>query len=255
MLILLSPAKTLDFDSTVSITESTTPAFLKRSAQLVEAARTLSEDELAKLMSISPDLASLNHQRFASWKPAHTGKQVRQALLAFKGDVYQGLEAESLDIDDIAFAQQHLRILSGLYGVLRPLDMIRPYRLEMGSRLANPAGANLYAFWGDTIAKALAADLPAGEPVINLASQEYFKAVDTQALGAKVITPQFKEWRQGQLKIVSFSAKRARGMMARYAITERINQAAKLKKFKLDGYRYEPELSGDNEWVFAREQP
>jgi len=254
MLIILSPAKTLDFESKISVEQSSTAAFLKRSAVLIEAAKKLDEAALSKLMSISPDLASLNHARFASWKPNHSGKGVRQALLAFKGDVYQGLQAETMGADDIEFAQNHLRILSGLYGVLRPLDMIRPYRLEMGSRLKNPEGKNLYEFWGSQLGEALEAELK-GEDLVNLASQEYFKAVDTSALSGRIITPQFKEWRNGSLKIVSFSAKRARGALARHAIINRIDKAEDLKSWDEDGYAYQPDLSSDHEWIFARDKP
>ena len=205
-------------------------------------------------MGISPELASLNAARFRSWSARPAARNRRSAVLAFRGDVYLGLRAETFDAQDMAFAQQHLRILSGLYGVLRPLDSIQAHRLEMGTRLATTAGRNLYEFWGPRIARALRrqAARSGATVLVNLASQEYFRAVDLEALALPVITPVFKEQRAGGLKIVSFSAKRARGMMAGFAIRNRITDPEELKKFTADGYRFQPALSCDSEWLFTR---
>jgi cytoplasmic iron level regulating protein YaaA (DUF328/UPF0246 family) len=205
-------------------------------------------------MSISAELAALNHERFRAWRARPATRSTRAAVFAFRGDVYIGLRAEEFSAGDIDFAQRHLRILSGLYGVLRPLDAIQPYRLEMGTPLPNSRGRNLYAFWGERIADALAAgarDAGARE-IVNLASQEYFRAVAAERLPLPVITPVFKEERGGSLKIVSFSAKRARGMMAGFAIRNRFARAAELQAFAEDGYRFEPALSGEHEWLFVR---
>lgn len=257
MLIVISPAKTLDFESPAVPEESSLPAFVAESARLARRLRSLPATELGQLMDLSPELASLNHARFAAWRPRHSRRNARQAVLAFRGDVYVGLRAETFSADDFAFAQEHLRILSGLYGVLRPLDLIQPYRLEMGTRLANERGSNLYAFWGARIAEQLAAQLAScgASELVNLASQEYFRAVDRAHLAAPVITPVFKEYRGGKLKIVSFSAKRARGQMAGFAIRHRLERAEELKSFAEDGYRFERSLSTAGEWVFVREQP
>ena len=217
-------------------------------------ARTLSATDLSALMSISPKLADLNHGRFAQWSLPFTTDNAKPAALMFNGDTYAGLEASSFTEGDLNFAQQHLGILSGLYGVLRPLDLIQPYRLEMGTRFSNPRGPNLYAFWGDRIAQTLNewTQQHTHKTLINLASKEYFTSVCTEALNAEVITPVFKEVRDGKPKIISFFAKRARGMMARYLVCNRIEDPEDLKAFADGGYGFAPELSSKTEWVFTR---
>ena len=257
MLIVLSPAKTLDLAPQDLVADFSQADFLPDAAQLVDELRRLAPHQLASLMSISDQLAGLNYDRLQAWSRPFTPENAKQAVLAFRGDVYQGLDADSFDVGDFAFAQVHLRILSGLYGVLRPLDLIQPYRLEMGTRLVNARGGNLYQFWGDAIALALRAALAAVEaPVlINLASNEYFKAVRMPALQAAVITPVFKERRAGQYRIISFAAKRARGRMAAYIIRRRLLEPESIKQFDEDGYRYNPGLSGPSQWVFTRHAP
>lgn len=255
MLILLSPAKSLDFAEPPPAVPRTQARLAEDLAALAGVTRSLSRADLRGLMDISEALAELNHARFQAFDPRH-GAQGKQAILAFDGDVYQGLDAASLSAEDLAFAQERLRILSGLYGLLRPLDAIQPYRLEMGTRLPTPRGRTLYAFWGDRIARALNEDLgPDGGPVINLASQEYFSAVDTRALDARVITPVFKEERNGQARIVSFFAKKARGMMARHAVVNRLSRPEDLQGFSAGGYRFQPEASSPDSWVFTRPHP
>jgi cytoplasmic iron level regulating protein YaaA (DUF328/UPF0246 family) len=254
MLLVLSPAKSLDLTPAPEL-PATKPRFLKDTTELAAVARKLSPGDLAELMDISDRLAELNRERFRSFKPrAASGVQ---AALAFAGDVYRGLDARSLDADALAWAQDHVRILSGLYGVLRPLDAIQPYRLEMGVSLRTDRGSTLYDFWGDRIAKALNADGRAlAEPtLINLASQEYFGAVDARALKLRRITVVFKEEQNGEARVLAFFAKKARGMMARYAIDHRIEHAEGLKAFDTAGYSFRPEASNDAEWVFARPQP
>ena len=257
MLIILSPAKTLDYDTPLAGDTYTLPERRQQSAKLVDALRDFSAPQLAKLMSISLDLATLNQERFKHWGGRFTQKNSRQAIYAFKGDVYRGLDVSSFSAADLEFAQDHLRILSGLHGLLRPLDRMQPYRLEMGTALKVGEHKDLYSFWGDSLAKALDKQLDAlgQKQLVNLASKEYFKAVDTAALRAQVINPQFKEWRRGAFRIVSFSAKRARGLMAAWAIKKRVQQARQLKKFNLEGYCYNPDLSTDLDWVFTREAP
>jgi hypothetical protein len=256
MLLILSPAKTLDFDSPLpaATPPSTRPGFAGDAARLVRRLRELDAGEIGRLMDISADLARLNADRFRSFRTRAPVPVERPALHAFRGDVYLGLRAEQLDAAQLAFAQQHLRILSGLYGVLRPLDAIQPYRLEMGTALDTGPTQGLYAWWGSRIARALRRDARSigTGTLVNLASQEYFRAVDTRALGLRVITPVFKERRNGQLKIISFSAKRARGAMAGFAIRNRLVEPEPLRGFAEDGYRFAPALSGPDEWVFAR---
>ncbi len=254
MLTVISPAKTLDFDTPVSTNKYSEPRFLDQSQQLIEQLKKLSSQEIANLMKISDKLAGLNMVRFQQWQTPFTEENAKQAILAFKGDVYTGLAAETLDDKGLDFAQQHLRILSGLYGVLRPLDLMQPYRLEMGTPFQNDAGRDLYSFWGDKIRQSLE-----GEPalkdgvLINLASNEYFKAVDAKKLKATIITPVFKDWKNGQYKMISFYAKKARGLMSRYIIDQQINTPEKLKQFDSDGYRYSEEMSQKNDWVFIRD--
>ena len=254
MLLVVSPAKTLDFESPTPALAPSKPAFAKDALALVEQLKAMDETAVATLMDVSPDLAALNVARFRSFSARPAKAVQRPAVLAFRGDTYIGMRAETFDAADMEFAQQHLRILSGLYGVLRPLDLIQPYRLEMGSALANPRGSNLYAYWGARIAKALRkqARETGSKVLVNLASQEYFGAVDTKALGLRVVTPLFKEQRGGVLKVISFSAKRARGAMAGYAIRKQLRDPEALKAFAEDNYRFRPELSTADDWVFAR---
>lgn len=256
MLVLLSPAKKLDFSSPCSLVP-TSPSLLPRTRKLAKLTKALTVEDLARLMKLSPALAALNHERFQRLSTAALPRGGRPAAHAFVGDTYVGLQAREFDPHDMAFAQERLRILSGLYGVLRPLDAILPYRLEMGTRLETPRGNSLYDFWGQDIALQLKEQLSAigAKVVVNLASQEYFGAVDVAALSARVVTPVFKEERHGQLKIISFSAKRARGTMARHIVKQRIVEPAALKKFREDGYRYCAGESDENNWTFVRKQP
>lgn len=257
MLAIISPAKTLDYDSPVPDLPLTKPDFLKESKALISILRDLSPQEVGSLMGISDKLAALNVARYADWSPRFTDKNSRAAVLAFMGDVYEGMQASAFTADDHDYAQTHLRILSGLYGLLRPLDRLQPYRLEMGTALANPAGRNLYAFWGDTIANALNKALAAqGDDVlVNLASDEYNKAALTPALKARVITPQFREEKDGQFKMVSFYAKRARGLMTAYIVKNRLNEPDALKDFSVDGYGFNKKLSKGDTLVFTRKMP
>ena len=256
MLMVISPAKTLDYDTPPVIEQSTQPRFVEHSVELIEVLREKSPQEIAKLMSLSDKLASLNVARYGSWERESTPQNAKQALLAFKGDVYTGLNAEDFSTDDFAFAQQHLRMLSGLYGLLRPLDLMQPYRLEMGTKLVNPRGKDLYTFWGERISQWLNEDLEAqGDQVLlNLASQEYFGAVKPKALTARVIDTVFKDQKNGQYKIISFYAKKARGLMARYVIKERLQDPEGLKDFNLDGYRFDAVSSSENQLVFLRDE-
>ena len=256
MLILVSPAKTLDFDTPPRTDSHSQPDFLKESRALVKELKTLAPQDLSNLMGISDKLAALNVARYQSWKTPFSLKNAKQAALAFKGDVYTGLDAETLSDQHDEYAQQHLRILSGLYGVLRPLDLIQPYRLEMGVGFNNAKGKDLYTFWGDKITNRLNKELAEQESdvVINLASNEYFKSVNTQQLKARVITPVFKDAKNGQYKIISFYAKKARGLMARYIIEKGLQEPNAIKRFKVGGYRYNKELSAGDNWVFTREE-
>jgi len=252
MLLVISPAKTLDFTTPPHTGVFTQPEFLAESARLVKLLRALDLDQLAGLMGISDPLAALNAGRFQAWKTPFTPDNAKQAALAFAGDVYGGLDAPGLGQADLDFAQGHLRILSGLYGWLRPLDLIRPYRLEMGIRLGNVRGKDLYAFWGDRLTKAANAML-AGHPVlVNLASAEYFKALDRKALAGRVITPVFEDWSRGEYRVVGFHAKRARGLMCRYAIRKRLEDPEGLQGFKAEGYRFDRKASQEDRWVFRR---
>jgi hypothetical protein len=256
MLILVSPAKTLDYESPLATDRHTQPRFIEHSQHLIDTLRRQSVQDIAELMKLSDKLASLNVARYQSWQPEHTAENARPAVLAFKGDVYTGLDAESFSAEDFDFAQQHLRILSGLYGVLRPLDLLEPYRLEMGTRLKTDAGDNLYQFWGSRITDALNDELQTEDDVIvNLASNEYFKAVQPKALRGRLITPVFKDFKNGQYKIISFYAKKARGLMSRYIIQNRIESAEAIKAFDLEGYYFSPEQSKGDTWVFLRDEP
>ncbi|TFW00765.1 peroxide stress protein YaaA [Oxalobacteraceae bacterium OM1] len=254
MLIVLSPAKTLDYDTPAPVSDHTLPDFAKHSAELIDTLRQLSPADIGSLMEISDKLAVLNAERYASWSRRFTLKNAKPAMFAFNGDVYDGLDAGTLNARQIEYAQRHIRILSGLYGVLRPLDLMQPYRLEMGTRLANPRGKDLYTFWDGIVTEALN-DLLAEDkqPVlVNLASEEYFKVVKPRALQARVITPVFEDWKNGKYKIISFFAKRARGLMARHAAVKGIKDAEKLKAFESDGYAFEPTASDESHWVFRR---
>lgn len=253
MKIVISPAKSLDFETPLPKLPHTQPVFLPRSRELIDILREHSPAEIASLMDISDKLAVLNVTRYAEWSPPFRKSNARQAVLAFNGDVYEGLDAGSFAEEDLDWAQKHLRILSGLYGLLRPLDLMQAYRLEMGTRLANPLGRDLYAFWGDTITEALNAELKGKQPVlVNLASEEYFKSVRPAKLKARVITPVFQEGGAGRYKIVSFYAKRARGLMSRYAILNRITDAEALKDFDVEDYAFDAKASNDTEWYFRR---
>jgi cytoplasmic iron level regulating protein YaaA (DUF328/UPF0246 family) len=254
MLFLLSPAKSLDYDTPAGDVPHTQPLFTKHSAELITILRQKSPQEIAELMDLSDALSGLNVARYQAWSPKFTAKNSKQAVLAFNGDVYEGLDAKTLKAEDLAWAQDHVCILSGLYGVLRPLDWMQPYRLEMGTALENPKGRNLYKFWGSQIADHLNARLSGDKHpvVVNLASQEYFKAVDTKALKARVIECVFEDWKGGKYKIISFLAKRARGLMARYAATQRVTTPKQLEKFKLEGYAYEAAVSEPDRLVFRR---
>ncbi len=256
MLIVLSPAKTLDYESPTGTDRHTVPDFIPRSAELVSVLRDMPPSAIASLMKISDPLAELNAGRFASWSEQFSMANARQALLAFNGDVYEGLDARSLKPKQLDWAQAHVRILSGLYGLLRPLDLMQPYRLEMGTRLANPRGKDLYAFWGDDITRALNDALAEAKApaLVNLASEEYFKSVRPKHLQVPVVTPVFEDWKGGRYKIISFFAKRARGLMARYAIEHRITRPEKLKAFDSEGYAFDEEASGEFSWVFRRRQ-
>ena len=257
MLMIVSPAKTLDFTASATVLAPGRAQFAREAKQLVASLRGFSTEALGELMGISPDLAALNVARYQAWSTRPAARNRRPAILAFRGDVYLGLRAETFDAPDMAFAQQHLRILSGLYGVLRPLDSIQAHRLEMGTWLTTSAGRNLYEFWGPRIAQALRrqAAKSGAAALVNLASQEYFRAVERATLALPVITPIFKEQRAGGLKIVSFSAKRARGLMAGFAIRNRITDPEKLKNFTADGYRFQPAQSSASEWLFTRAAP
>jgi hypothetical protein len=255
MLVVVSPAKSLDMDPVDVV--ATTPDFQQDAVRLSKTARNLTLTQLKGLMSISDDLARLNRDRFKDFAAAPDPSATKPASLAFNGDTYQGLEARTLGEADMAWAQDHLRILSGLYGLLRPLDAIQPYRLEMGSRLKTRRGKTLYDYWGDTIAKALNAQAAAlgTDTLINCASQEYFGAADRAALKLRVITPTFMELKDGKPRIVSFFAKRARGAMARHVIENRLTEADEIKGFSAGGYAYDPDLSEGDKWVFLRDYP
>lgn len=255
MLILLSPAKRLDLERAPVTGQTTRPELLYDAERLMKRCKRLRPRALRELMHISQSLAELNHARFQRMVVDGPPAEARQAVMAFDGDVYQGLGAASLSVGDLAWAQEHLAILSGLYGLLRPLDEMQPYRLEMGSKLRTRRGADLYSFWGARIAKAIDARVAghADPTIVNLASNEYFKAVPRKALRAPVITPVFKELHDGELKVLSFHAKKARGQMARWILQQRVESAEALTSFDLERYEYQPELSAADEPVFTRE--
>lgn len=254
MLFVVSPAKNLDYDTPSAYAKTSQPRMLDDAELLVERARELSPQQLGSLMKISDKLASLNAVRFNEWCQPFTPENAKAAVFAFNGDVYAGFNATTLKPAALDYAQQHMRILSGLYGVLRPLDLMQPYRLEMGTKLDNVRGKDLYAFWGRRIAEQLNRDLEAvgANQLINLASNEYFKAVDTKVLNASIITPVFKDTKQGKLKVISFYAKKARGMMGRYIVEQQVKTLEQLKSFDEAGYKYDKSLSSDIELVFTR---
>jgi cytoplasmic iron level regulating protein YaaA (DUF328/UPF0246 family) len=255
MLMVISPAKTLDYSTPPATPRFTQPEHLDHAQDLINQLRDFSPAQIAELMHLSDKLAGLNAARFGSWERPFNPSNAKQALLAFKGDVYTGLHAEDFSEADFDFAQDHLRMLSGLYGVLRPLDLMQPYRLEMGTKLANPRGNNLYEFWGERISgwlnQALAAQ--GDQVLLNLASTEYFGAVKRKALNARIIDTEFKDLKNGQYKIISFYAKKARGLMARYVIQNRLRDPEALKGFDLAGYSYAQAQSTADKLVFLRD--
>ncbi|WP_018410874.1 peroxide stress protein YaaA [Methyloversatilis thermotolerans] len=254
MIIALSPAKSLDYETPLPVSAYTRPDFLAHSAELIEMLRRRSPAEIASLMSISDALAALNFERFASWTADYGPERGRQAAYAFNGDVYEGLNVRTLDAAAVDWLQGHVRILSGLYGVLRPLDLMLPYRLEMGTRLSNARGKDLYAFWGDLPAQALNEALANenAQVLVNLASDEYFKSVRRKVLRAEVIQPVFQDWKGEGYKVISFFAKRARGLMARYAAQRHITDPEALRGFDVEGYAFDASVSTASEWIFRR---
>lgn len=256
MLTVISPAKTLDFETQAPTDAFTQPAHLTQSRQLIRRLRNLSADDLSNLMNVSSNIANLNVDRYKHWKTPFTTENARQALFAFKGDVYVGLDAYSMDSANIEFAQKHLRMLSGLYGLLRPLDLMQAYRLEMGTRLDTDQGGNLYQFWDSRITDAINTELKSMDnPVlVNLASNEYFKSIKSKSLKGDIVNPIFKEYHNGKYKIISFFAKKARGLMARYIIDHELTEAEAIKEFSLDGYGFDSDLSQGKDWVFSRRQ-
>lgn len=256
MLIVISPAKTLDFDTAPSTDKHSKPDFLRHSRQLIDVLRDRSPDEISSLMGISSKLADLNYQRYTDWHTPFTPANAKQAVLAFKGDVYVGLEVDEYSERDFDYAQKHLRILSGLYGLLRPLDLIQPYRLEMGTSLTNPKGKDLYEFWGKRLTNALNCAIVQEKPKVlfNLASQEYWSAIQADAIDARIVTPNFKDWKNDKYKFISFHAKKARGMMSSYLIKNRVKSVKQAREFDWGGYAFNPSMSDGDAWTFTRRQ-
>jgi cytoplasmic iron level regulating protein YaaA (DUF328/UPF0246 family) len=254
MLFLLSPAKTLDFDQPASVDDFTRPQFLDDSEVLVERARKLSSGDIKALMKVSDSIADLNVDRFKAWGKPFNLKNAKQAAFAFKGDVYTGLAIESCEEKQVDYLQNNVRILSGLYGLLRPLDLMQPYRLEMGVKFENPRGSNLYQFWGDRITDKLNDELGDESEVINLASNEYFKSVKKNKLRGRLVTPVFKDLKNGEYKIISFYAKKARGLMVRYAADIDATSSEDLKGFNYEGYVFSPDMSDESTLVFTRDK-
>jgi len=254
MLIVVSPAKALDENTKVQTELHTQCAFLDQAESLIDELQLIGPDEVGQLMHISENLSELNYERFQAWKRPFPAEHAKQAAWLFKGDVYQGLDAYSLSQSGIDYIQNHLRILSGLYGLLKPCDDMLPYRLEMGTKFANKQGKDLYTFWGNQITDLLNAQLAEqeGTTLVNLASNEYFKAVKKKELKGRIVTPIFKDWKGGKYKIISFYAKKARGLMARYAADNLIENAEDLKFFDISGYKFDAEMSSETEWVFTR---
>lgn len=257
MLIVVSPAKTLDYTTPPKIKKFTLPDYLDDSAELIHRMRELSSLDISELMKVSTKIADLNFDRFEAWNKKFTEKNAKQAVLAFKGDVYTGLDAESFTAKDFSFAQKHFRMLSGLYGLLRPLDLMQAYRLEMGTRLSNERGKNLYEFWGDTVTEGLNAQLKEvkSKYLINLASNEYFKVVKPKVLDGEIITPAFKELKNGEYKMIGVYAKKARGLLSRYIIQNQLSDIEDIKSFDLQGYKFNKKVSKGNNWVFTRKIP
>jgi hypothetical protein len=256
MLMVISPAKTLDFDSPLATSKNSQPRLLDQSQQLINELQKLAPHDISALMSVSDKIGTLNFDRFQAWQQPFNEDNARAAVLAFKGDVYTGMQAETFQASDFNFAQKHLRILSGLYGLLRPLDLMQAYRLEMGTKFVNKNGKNLYQFWDNKITTILNEDIKdsGSKELINLASNEYFKSVQLKYLDSEVITPIFKDFKNGKYKIISFYAKKARGMMAAYIIKNKIKNAEDIKSFNIDGYRFDNDMTRDNNWVFTREE-
>ena len=254
MLIVVSPAKKLDYDTPPTTEQSTLPDFLDQSQILIDRLRQFSALDIAELMKLSMNLAELNFDRYEAWQQQVDSASGKQCVLAFKGDVYQGLDADSFSKDDLQHAQQHLRILSGLYGLLKPLDLMRPYRLEMGTSLSNERGKNLYEFWGTLITEAINAQLveQGDDVLINLASNEYFKSVKPKQVAGRIITPQFKEKKNGQYKMIGVYAKKARGLLSRFILLNRLRDPEDIKAFDVDDYVFNPALSSGDNWVFSR---
>jgi cytoplasmic iron level regulating protein YaaA (DUF328/UPF0246 family) len=250
MLIVISPAKKLDYASSIEAPLLTQPALLDHAEELSQGLKKLAPQDVSSLMGLSDKLGALNYERFQEWQTPFNANNARPAVLAFKGDVYQGLDADSMSAEDLTWAQEHLRILSGLYGVLRPLDLMQAYRLEMGTKLANPRGADLYQFWGDIITAEL--NKIGTDVLVNLASNEYFKSVRQKDVAARIVTPVFMDKKDDKYKIISFYAKKARGLMSRYIIQNRITDVEKLKGFDIDGYQYSAALSEQDQLVFVR---
>jgi len=257
MLIVISPAKKLDYQSNSPQQAYTEPAYLEKSANLIKVMKNKTPAEIQSLMGISENLANLNHSRYLNWNKKNTKRNSKPAIYAFMGDVYTGLDAKSLTNHQIRFAQDHLRILSGLYGVLKPLDLIQPHRLEMGTKIKTESGETLYDFWGHAPTSDLnqQAKVLKTKHIVNLASNEYFKVINKTALTLEVLTPVFKDKKQDTYKVISFYAKKARGMMAKYIIENEITDPKGIKEFSLAGYKYRSKLSAKNEYVFTREQP
>lgn len=256
MLALISPAKTLDYETVLPTEKFTQPRLLDHSQELIEVASKLSASEIASLMSVSEKIATLNAERFRDWQPEFNFANARQAIFAFKGDVYTGLNAYQLEKQDIDYAQKHLRMLSGLYGLLRPLDLMMPYRLEMGTKLKNTRGNNLYEFWGNTITETINTDLAQAESelLVNIASDEYYKSVKESKIKAEIIKPVFLDQKNGKYKVISFYAKKARGLMARYLLENKIERAEDIKSFNTEGYYFDAESSLKGELVFKRDE-
>ncbi|MDH5571385.1 MAG: peroxide stress protein YaaA [Gammaproteobacteria bacterium] len=254
MLIVISPAKTLDYDTPPKTKTTTTPDYLDYSQELIDVLRNYSALDISELMKTSARISELNFDRYHDWLRPFTTANAKQAILAFKGDVYTGLDAESFSAADFKFSQNHLRMLSGLYGLLRPLDLMQPYRLEMGTRLENNKGKNLYEFWGDTITEGLNKQLKKikSSHLINLASNEYFKSVKPKRLNAEIITPEFKDYKNGEYKMIGIYAKKARGTMSRFIIQNQLTEPEDIKSFDLDGYQFSSKNSTANKWVFTR---
>lgn len=256
MLMIISPAKKLDMQTKSVIQGHESPQFLELSAKLIKYLKSLSPKQISELMGVSDKLAQLNAARFAQWQTPFTAENAKAAIYTFSGDVYQGIDAATLKKPAINYLQQHLRILSGLYGILRPLDLMQPYRLEMGRKVAVGKKKDLYAFWGEQLTNTINQFLDQEKtPVlVNLASNEYFKVLDKKQLNGSVVTPGFKDWKNGQYKMISFFAKKARGSMVRFAAENKIKQVEHLKSFDREGYSFNQKLSSDTNWIFTRKQ-